>query len=51
MNNDILTVKDLKVDFLTGGKLINAVQKVDFSLREKEIIGLVGESGCGKSVS
>ena len=51
MNNEILTVSDLKVDFVKDGKLTNAILKVDFSLREKEVIGLVGESGCGKSVS
>ncbi len=51
MNNDLLTVKNLSVNFMTGGKNINAVQRVDFSLKEKEVIGLVGESGCGKSVS
>ena len=51
MNSNLLSVNNLKVDFLTGGKVINAVQRVDFSVREKEVIGLVGESGCGKSVS
>jgi len=51
MSNELLTVRDLKVDFVKDGKLINAILKVDFSLREKEVIGLVGESGCGKSVS
>ncbi len=51
MNRDLLTVSNLGVDFLTGGRTINAVQKVDFSVREKEVVGLVGESGCGKSVS
>ena len=51
MNSDLLTVSNLGVDFLTGGRTINAVQKVDFSVREKEVVGLVGESGCGKSVS
>ena len=51
MNNEFLTVSNLEVDFLKDGKIINAILKVDFSLKEKEIIGLVGESGCGKSVS
>ncbi|MDX9801557.1 MAG: ABC transporter ATP-binding protein [Spirochaetia bacterium] len=51
MNSDILVVSNLGVDFLTGGKKINALQKIDFSVRENEVIGLVGESGCGKSVS
>ena len=51
MSTNLLSVDKLRVDFLTGGKVINAVQRVDFSVRENEVIGLVGESGCGKSVS
>ncbi len=51
MDKELLTVNNLEVNFITSGKVINAVQKVEFSLKEREVIGVVGESGCGKSVS
>ena len=51
MSADILSFEKLQVDFLTGGRRINAIQKVDLSVGEGEVIGLVGESGCGKSVT
>ncbi|TCL57103.1 peptide/nickel transport system ATP-binding protein/oligopeptide transport system ATP-binding protein [Hydrogenispora ethanolica] len=48
---DLLTVKDLKVSFRTDGGIIPAVDGVSFSMRRGEIHSLVGESGCGKSVT
>jgi len=47
----ILEVKNLKTQFKTEGGLVKAVDGVSYYIDEKEIIGLVGESGCGKSVS
>ncbi len=47
----ILTVEDLKTYFHTYRGLVKAVDGVSFHINESEIIGLVGESGCGKSVS
>ncbi len=47
----LLQVQNLKVSFDIHGKLTPAVQELNFSLRKGEILGIVGESGCGKSVS
>ncbi|HBI56938.1 MAG TPA: peptide ABC transporter ATP-binding protein, partial [Firmicutes bacterium] len=47
----LLTVKDLKTYFHTAKGIIPAVDGVDFSVSQGETLGLVGESGCGKSVT
>ncbi|HNR02877.1 MAG TPA: ABC transporter ATP-binding protein [Anaerolineaceae bacterium] len=47
----ILEVRDLKTYFYTEDGVVKAVDGVDFSVRAGEVLGLVGESGCGKSVS
>jgi oligopeptide/dipeptide ABC transporter ATP-binding protein len=47
----LLDIQNLKTYFKTDRGLIKAVDGVSFYVDEKEIIGLVGESGCGKSVS
>jgi oligopeptide/dipeptide ABC transporter ATP-binding protein len=46
-----LEVKNLKTQFHTDAGLVKAVDGIDYYISEREIIGLVGESGCGKSVS
>lgn len=51
MGKKVLTVKDLNVDFKINKKFINAVKDVDFELEEGKVLCLVGESGCGKSVT
>jgi oligopeptide/dipeptide ABC transporter ATP-binding protein len=50
MNGRLLHVDGLKTYFHTFGGLVKAVDGVEFFLREGEILGVVGESGCGKSV-
>jgi oligopeptide/dipeptide ABC transporter ATP-binding protein len=47
----LLEVKNLQTQFKTEAGLVKAVDDVSFRIDEKEIIGIVGESGCGKSVS
>jgi len=47
----LLEVKNLKTYFLTEDGLVKAVDGVSYDLKRGETLGLVGESGCGKSVS
>ncbi len=47
----LLEVKDLRTEFHTQDGIVHAVNGVSFSVDEGETLGLVGESGCGKSVS
>ena len=48
---ELLKVNNLITQFKTESGLVKAVDGVSYYLDEQEIIGLVGESGCGKSVS
>jgi ABC-type dipeptide/oligopeptide/nickel transport system ATPase component len=48
---EVLEVSDLSVSFATDEGRIVAVDGVSFGIREGETLGLVGESGCGKSVT
>ncbi|THH35398.1 ABC transporter ATP-binding protein [Aliishimia ponticola] len=47
----LLEVDDLAVEFHVGGTVQRAVQGVSFSLERGKTLGVVGESGCGKSVT
>ncbi len=47
----LLEVKDLQVSFSTPGGPVKAVAGLSFTLRTGETLGLVGESGCGKTVT
>lgn len=49
--NVLLEVENLKTYFFTKRGVIKAVDGVSFSLRKGETLGIVGESGCGKSVT
>ncbi len=51
MSEEILKVEHLTVSFTTKRGTAKAVNDVSFTLRKGEILGLVGESGCGKSVT
>lgn len=51
-NQLLLEVKNLKVYFeASGGKQLRAVDDLSFGVRRGEMLGIVGESGCGKSVA
>jgi oligopeptide transport system ATP-binding protein len=47
----LLQVRDLKTRFYTQDGVVHAVNGISYSLDEGETLGIVGESGCGKSVS
>ncbi len=47
----VLDVRDLVVEFKTGRQRVQAVSGVTFQVRRGETLGLVGESGCGKSTT
>jgi peptide/nickel transport system ATP-binding protein len=47
----LLQVKGLRTSFHTRDGVVRAVDGIDFEVRRGEILGLVGESGCGKSVT
>jgi len=49
MTADLLVVRDLSVSFTTGSGVARVLDAVNLSLRPGEIMGLVGESGCGKT--
>ena len=51
MTSEILNVQGLETQFSTPEGVVHAVNGVDFTLNEGETLGVVGESGCGKSVS
>ncbi len=47
----LLEVKNLRTSFFTGDGVVHAVDNVSFNVRRGEAVALVGESGCGKSVT
>jgi len=51
MTSHLLEVRNLRTYFTTEAGLVKAVDGVSYYVDEQEIVGLVGESGCGKSVS
>ena len=50
-NDCVLDVKDLKVEFDTYGGTVQAVRAVSYQMRRGKTLGVVAESGCGKSVT
>jgi oligopeptide/dipeptide ABC transporter ATP-binding protein len=50
MSETLLEIRNLSVQFNTYQGVVRALEEVDLTLQQSEILGLVGESGCGKSV-
>ncbi|MCR3759651.1 ABC transporter ATP-binding protein [Clostridium felsineum] len=51
MSEELLKVNKLKTYFYTSDGIVKAVDDVSFEVREKETLAIVGESGCGKSIT
>ena len=51
MSNELLQIRNLKTHFFTDVGVVRAVDGVDLVIHENETLGMVGESGCGKSVT
>lgn len=51
MESNLLSVNSLSIGFKKDKKIINVLDKVSFSMKKGEILGIVGESGCGKSLT
>jgi peptide/nickel transport system ATP-binding protein/oligopeptide transport system ATP-binding protein len=51
MSKAALKIQGLKTQFMTKGGVITAVDRIDLALEQRETLGMVGESGCGKSVT
>ncbi|WP_435526888.1 ABC transporter ATP-binding protein [Microbacterium aurantiacum] len=49
MSAPLLEIDDLSVEYETEARTVRAVDRVSFSIAEREVFGLAGESGCGKS--
>ena len=49
-SSPILEIKNLKTYFFLEKSTVRALDGVDFTLKRKSTLGLVGESGCGKSI-
>ncbi|MGH2887320.1 MAG: ATP-binding cassette domain-containing protein, partial [Solirubrobacteraceae bacterium] len=51
MNESLLEVSDLRVDFRAAGRLVRAVDGLTYSMRRGQTVAVIGESGSGKTVS
>jgi ABC-type glutathione transport system ATPase component len=49
MQEELLQLKNLSVDYRVKGGYLSAVKDVNLSINKSEIFAIVGESGCGKS--
>jgi oligopeptide/dipeptide ABC transporter ATP-binding protein len=49
--SNLLEVKNLQTQFPTRAGIVKSVNDVSFNIKEGELLGLVGESGCGKSIT
>ncbi len=49
MSNEFLTIRNLVVEYTSGGQVVQAVNHVDLKLKKGQTLGLVGETGAGKT--
>lgn len=49
MDDKLLDIRNLCVEYRTKGRIMNAITDISFDIEEGEILGVAGESGCGKS--
>ena len=49
--NNLLEMKHVAVNFAAYGGTVQAVRDISFSIEEGQTVALVGESGCGKSIT
>ena len=49
--DELLTIRDLTVKFYTYEGIVQALENVDLDIKQKETFGLVGETGCGKTLT
>ncbi len=50
LNNVLLEVKDLETSLKINNEWLATVENISFELSKGEVLGIVGESGCGKSI-
>src|SRR5512139_1053880 len=50
-SDTILSVRNLSTEFFLKRGILRAVDRISFDLARGEVVGLVGESGCGKSIT
>jgi len=51
VSRELLRIRELSVTFVTRERSVRAVDRLSFDIQPGEVVGLVGESGCGKSVT
>jgi oligopeptide/dipeptide ABC transporter ATP-binding protein len=51
MAGTLLRIRNLETHFFSAGKVVRALDRISFDIREGEVFGVVGETGCGKSVT
>ena len=51
MNEPLVIIRDLRLQFRTYAGIIHALNGIDLEIHEQDMLGLVGETGCGKSMT
>ena len=51
LRDNLIEIDSLNTSFLTNEGNVHAINGIDFTIEKGKILGVVGESGCGKSVT